>query len=57
MTVRELIEHLQALDQDRGIWVCYDGGYSWFPPIPDEEADEPYRDGKSQKGDYSSNAG
>ena len=24
MTVRELIEHLQTLDQDKNIWVFYD---------------------------------
>ena len=38
MTVRELIKHLQTLDQDRGIWVFYDGGYSIFPPVPDDIA-------------------
>ena len=37
MTVRELIEHLQTLDQDRGIWVCYDT-FFWFPPVPDDTA-------------------
>ena len=36
MTVKELIEHLQTLDQDKGIWVCYDS-FFWFPPIPDKE--------------------
>lgn len=35
MTVRELIEHLQTLDQDKGIWVCYDT-FFWFPPVPDD---------------------
>ena len=57
MTVRELIKHLQTLDQDKGIWVCYDGGFSWFPPVPDETADIPYRGGKIQPGDYIINAG
>ena len=39
MTVRELIEHLQTLDQDKGIWVRYDS-YFWFSPVPDEVADD-----------------
>lgn len=26
MTVREYIEYLKSLDQDRRIWVLYDGG-------------------------------
>ena len=26
MTVHEYIEHLKTLDQDRHIWVLYDGG-------------------------------
>lgn len=26
MTVREYIEYLKTLDQDKGIWVLYDGG-------------------------------
>ncbi len=56
MTVRELIEHLQTLDQDRGIWVCYDT-FCWFPPIPDDKADDDYRDGKIKKGDYVITAG
>ena len=36
MTVKELIEHLQTLDQDKGIWVCYDT-FCWFPPVPEKE--------------------
>lgn len=38
MTVKEFIEHLQTLDQDKGIWVCYDS-FCWFDPVPDETAD------------------
>ena len=57
MTVRELIEHLQTLEQDVQIWVCYDGGYSWFPPTPDEIAQNPRNDGKVKIGDYIINAG
>lgn len=34
MTVRELIEYLKTLDQDKGIWVEYDS-YMVFPPTPD----------------------
>ena len=57
MTVKELIEHLQTLDQDKGIWVCYDGGCGWYAPVPDEIAEIPYRGGKIQPGDYIINAG
>ena len=38
MTVREYIEHLQTLDQDKGIWVIYDT-YFAFDPTPDDVAD------------------
>lgn len=49
MKVRELIERLKTLDQERGIWILYDGGnyddhaYSngLFPPIPDDIAKKP----------------
>ena len=40
MTVRELIEHLQTLDQDKGIWVFYDYPCSAFEPIPGDTAEE-----------------
>ena len=53
MTVRELIEHLQTLDQDKGVWVCYDT-FCWFPPVPDDTAKmdiEVYGD-VVKKGDY-----
>jgi hypothetical protein len=60
MTVRELIEHLQTLDQDKGIWVRYDG-FFYFSPEPDDVAgDEDKRNGKKEgvkKGDYIINAG
>lgn len=39
MKVKELIEHLQTLDPEKGIWVRYDG-YAFFPPIPSEFAEE-----------------
>ena len=57
MTVAELIVLLEQLDQDRGIWVCYDGGVSWFAPYPDEQSESDYRNGKIKKGDYIINAG
>lgn len=40
MKVKELIEYLQTLDQEKGIWVFYDGGCSVFPPVPDALVDE-----------------
>lgn len=39
MTVREYIEYLKTLDQDRGIWVAYDFPCAMFKPIPDERAE------------------
>lgn len=38
MKVKEYIEYLKTLDQERGIWVAYDFPCSMFPPIPDERA-------------------
>ncbi len=35
MKVKELIEKLKELDQDKGIWVVYDG-FDAFPPLPDD---------------------
>ena len=40
MKVKELIAELQKLDQERGIWVFYDGGCSIFPPTPDDRAEK-----------------
>ena len=57
MTVKEYIKYLKTLDPDKGIWVCYDGGCSWFSPVPDETADRPYRGEMIQPGDYIINAG
>lgn len=39
MKVREVIEELKKLDQERNIWVCYDG-FAWFPPIPKDYVDD-----------------
>ena len=40
MTVREYIEELKKLDQDKGIWVAYDYPCNMFAPTPDDEATE-----------------
>ena len=40
ITVRDYIEHLKTLDQDRNIWVSYDFPYDMFAPIPDKTATE-----------------
>ena len=42
LTVRQLIEHLQTLDPDKGIWIAYDFPCALLLPIPDETADESY---------------
>ena len=47
-TVRELINMLSKLDQDKKIYVCYDSGCYNFPPLPDEIDDD---------GDYVISAG
>ena len=35
-TIKELINMLSLLDQDKLIYVSYDGGCYKFPPLPDE---------------------
>ena len=42
MKVKELIEYLKTLDQERGIWVFYDSGYAIFPPVPDTTVQDQY---------------
>lgn len=44
MTVREYIEYLKTLDQDKGIWVAYDFPCAMFEPIPDEVAEQAHVD-------------
>ena len=61
MTVRELIEHLKTLDQDKGIWVEYDTIFV-FPPTPDTtfrpyEIDKQYERSGVKAGDYKIIAG
>jgi hypothetical protein len=57
MTVKELIEQLQTLDQERNIWVHYDGIY-FYEPVVDEEDNvrgweaEEYESQDIQEGDY-----
>lgn len=40
MTVKELIEKLKELDQDRYIWIFYDYPCAAFEPEIDGEADK-----------------
>lgn len=35
MKIRELIKHLETLDQDRTIYICYDH-YCWWPMQPED---------------------
>ena len=40
MKVKEFIEHLQTLDQERNIWVRYDGVYFDEPTVDKDTVDE-----------------
>lgn len=40
LTVAEVINHLQTLNQNKYIYVSYDGGCYVFPPLPDETDDD-----------------
>ena len=40
ITVRDYIEHLKTLEQDKNIWVSYDFPHDMFAPIPDKTATE-----------------
>lgn len=56
MKVKELIECLQKLDQERNIWVRYDGIYFYEPTIDEDnvngwEAKE-YGEQGIKEGDY-----
>ena len=61
MKVKELIEELSKLDQEKGIWVAYNFPYDLFEPMPDHEADEDYlkyfKDKGVEEGDYIISAG
>ena len=39
MTVKEYIEFLKTLDQDKGIWVTYDFPCAMYEPKPDKRAE------------------
>lgn len=60
MKVKELIEELKKLDQDKGIWIIYDGFLPIKPEVDDviqteEDAEyySRYSDGEDVKvGDY-----
>ena len=60
MKVKEYIEYLQTLDQDKDIYVVYDG-FMVFDPLVDDVADDdcPNNDGtfEYRKGDYLIKAG
>ena len=57
MKVKELIEHLQTLDQERNIWVSYDGIF-FYEPVVDEKENvtkwdaEEYKEQGIKEGDY-----
>lgn len=60
MKVKELIKYLEALDQEKNIWVVYDG-FAVFEPTPDMTAgaEEVSRHGKKgvELDDYIISAG
>lgn len=61
MTVKEYIEYLKTLDQERGIWVAYDFPCDMFEPTPNEMAGDKHVDIYNnigvKKGDYIISAG
>lgn len=56
MEVKELIEQLQKLDQERNIWVRYDGVYFYAPIVDKDTVDEcdakEYSEQGIKEGDY-----
>jgi hypothetical protein len=56
MKVKELIEQLLKLDQEKNIWVRYDGVYFYRPEIEEETISEweemEYKDQGVKEGDY-----
>lgn len=59
MKVKEFIEHLQTLDQDKDIYVVYDSFLVFDPEvsIADEDWDLDDKTFKYRKGDYLIQAG
>lgn len=59
MTVKEYIEHLKTLDQDKHIWLVINSQYNGTRiytsnPMPDEQADKKFTDivEEVNEGDY-----
>jgi hypothetical protein len=56
MKVKEFIEHLQTLDQERNIWVRYDYVYFYEPTIDEDNINEweskEYGEQGIKEGDY-----
>ena len=40
MKVKVVSEYMQNLDQDKNIWVSYNCGFDFLPPVHDSIADE-----------------
>lgn len=59
MKVKEFIEHLQTLDQEKDIHIVYDTYYVYAPEVEVAEEDFEMRDGtfEYRKGDYLIKAG
>lgn len=61
MKVKELIEELKKLDQEKGIWIAYDYPYAMLEPVPDMIADEEcvgwFKEKGVEEGDYIISAG
>jgi hypothetical protein len=55
MKVKDLIKLLEGLDQERNIWVRYDGVYFLTPSLGDGVSEfeaEEYKDQYIKEGDY-----
>lgn len=56
MKVKELIEQLQKLDQERNIWVRYDVVYFYEPTVDKDTVDDweakEYKEQGIKEGDY-----
>ena len=55
MKVKEFIEQLQKLDQDKNIWIIYDTFSVWEPEV--ETIDEDHKGHGAEVGDYAMFAG
>lgn len=55
MKVKDLIKLLGGLDQERNIWIRYDGVYFFTPSLCDKVSEfeaEEYKDQNIKEGDY-----